>query len=93
MYANEKEGENTMNINSSKFGSFCSQFIDVVIDKNVPDPVTGFLLKSFIGLLKEEQETTDQKVGKLIASYYKTGMSYLQDADMVSAGNLERPRR
>ena len=79
-----------MNINSSKFGSFCSQFIDVVIDKNVPDPVTGFLLKSFIGLLKEDQETTDQKVDKLIASYYKTGMSYLQDADMVSAGRRQK---
>src|SRR3989442_10647733 len=78
-----------MNINSSKMGSFCSQFINVVIDKNT-DPIMGFLLKSFIGLLKEEQETTDQKVDKLIASYYKTGMSYLQDADMVNAERKQK---
>lgn len=78
-----------MNINNSKLGSFCSQFINVVIDKNT-DPITGFLLKSFIGLLKEEQETTDQKVDKLIASCYKTGMSHLQDADMVSAERKQK---
>lgn len=77
------EGANEMTINSSRMGSLCGQLINVVIDTNT-DPITGFLLKSLIDLLKEEQETLDQKVDKLIASYFKSGISYLQDATQVS---------
>ena len=72
-----------MTINGSKMSSLCGQLINVAIDTNT-DPLTGFLLKSLIDLLKEEQETLDQKVDKLIASYFKGGVSYLQDATQVS---------
>jgi hypothetical protein len=72
-----------MTINSSKMGSLCGQLINVAIDTNT-DPLTGFLLKSLLDLLKVEQETLDQKVDKLIASYFKSGISYLQDATQVS---------
>lgn len=67
----------------SNMNSFCEQLVVKVVTSKT-DPITGFLLESFLGLLKEEQESVDQKVDKLIASHYKAGITCLEDAQFAT---------
>jgi hypothetical protein len=63
----------------------------------VPDPVTGAVLKTFLGLLSDELkghngklDELGSKLDKLIEGYYITGYECLEDASRVTDSQREK---
>jgi tetratricopeptide (TPR) repeat protein len=50
----------------------------------IPEPITRIILETMIGALQEQQKTSDEKLRKLVGSYYQSGVEYLRAADNVT---------
>src|ERR1051326_840124 len=55
----------------------------------IPEPITRIVLETMIGALHEQQTTSDEKLKRLIESYYQTGMDYLTDAKSLRGERRE----
>lgn len=49
----------------------------------IPEPITRIVLETMIGALQEQQNTSDERLKRLVGSYYQSGMEYLSAADNV----------
>jgi hypothetical protein len=56
----------------------------------IPDPTIRSILNYLIQSVSEQAESIDQKLERLIGGYYKTGLSYLKDANSVNGARREK---
>lgn len=62
-------------------GKLAIEFIPIALSGiGIPEPITRIVLETMIGALQEQQNTSDEKLRRLVESYYPSGMDYLSDA-------------
>ena len=55
-----------------------------------PDPITRFILNCLTKMIAEQTESIDQKLDRMIGGYYKTGLNYLRDANILDSDRRQK---